>query len=356
MVGFDQTQNFFDIVKQKCNDENKQYERYIQAKENASVVITSCLQMVRTISKFGDDKKNKNKNKIQNRSTDRMFDYLCKNRGDYLGINILGLGQSNQYKSISKSWNDDDKYQFENTILLFIKDINKEILDLQNLLSLSIFVIFLYKKRNSNESSIMQQHNYFQYQKRVLICLKFSIDGLSSEMKSLIRSKMKFQHDLSSILGDAYAHTSLRGSAKTYVTNTEGCDMFIQEMLNDYKRKAYNMIEKKMNFFDDTKRLFLRESQQMLQAIESEKDEVLLAEQKTNEICSLLEMFTENITSQDTVIGTIESIVTQSADDLKTGNKELEKATERGRVTRSMFVILVVALTFSLLFLDWFKS
>ncbi|ETO05999.1 hypothetical protein RFI_31396 [Reticulomyxa filosa] len=83
-----------------------------------------------------------------------------------------------------------------------------------------------------------------------------------------------------------------------------------------------------MNFFDDTKRLFLRESQQMLQAIESEKDEVLLAEQKTNEICSLLEMFTENITSQDTVIGTIESIVTQSVDDLKTGNKEVKQKKE----------------------------
>ncbi|ETO06000.1 hypothetical protein RFI_31397 [Reticulomyxa filosa] len=211
MVGFDQTQNFFDIVKQKCNDENKQYERYIQAKENVSVVITSCLQTEIKKRKVNLEMTKKIKiKKIQNRSTDRMFDYLCKNRGDYLRINILGLGQSNQYKSISKSWNDDDKYQFENTILLFIKDINKEILDLQNLL-------------NSNESSIMQQHNYFQYQKRVLICLKFRIDGLFSEMKSLIRSKMKFQHDLSSILDDAYAHTSLSLTQRDAICSSKKC-------------------------------------------------------------------------------------------------------------------------------------
>eukprot|EP01083_Nonionella_stella_P249727 863190_1 len=101
---------------------------------------------------------------------------------------------------------------------------------------------------------------------------------------------------------------------------------------------------------------FKKENEEMIQLLEQEHKEVTAAEQKTAEIVDLLNLFTDQVINQESVVTSIGTAISGSLDNLELANKALEQANKRGKDTRTVFITVVLTLTFSLLFLDWYKS
>lgn len=94
----------------------------------------------------------------------------------------------------------------------------------------------------------------------------------------------------------------------------------------------------------------------MMSTLIEEEQAVVKAERQTTEIVEMLNFIGEKVVEQDAVIGNIYDIIDTSLSNMKEGVKDLEKAKDRGQTTRLVFVSFVLALTFALLFLDWYKA
>ena len=101
---------------------------------------------------------------------------------------------------------------------------------------------------------------------------------------------------------------------------------------------------------------FKRENEEMVKYFDQQHEEVMKAEQKTTEIVELMGLFAQELLRQGGTVMSIYQAGLSTLENLELGNKELEKAKERGKQNRTVFITVVLTLAFSLVFLDWYKS
>ena len=108
-------------------------------------------------------------------------------------------------------------------------------------------------------------------------------------------------------------------------------------------------------FSENEQKMFEQENKELEQLLNEEYQQAIKAEKTTREVVELLNTFTELVMTQDVTISNIFDNIDTSVDNIKMGNIELQKAKKYGKTSRKMFISLILALTFSLLFLDYYK-
>jgi len=117
--------------------------------------------------------------------------------------------------------------------------------------------------------------------------------------------------------------------------------------------------EKDGKTFDQSSReveQFEKENAQLLRLLEVEANqkESEQIEQKSEEVSQAVTFFNENVIEQAEVIGNIYDNVEDAVNLVYEGNAQLKQKEERSTSTQATIIIVLVVLTFSVLFLDWF--
>ena len=295
----------------------------------------------------------------------------------------------------NKIWNEDDRFKFENQVLMFVKDITAQITDLSKLL-------------DSSELEI--NHDYIQHQKNILKCLRLEVTSLSDKIKHLIKArsqalhsmhidhesdllKQKQEKKLDQFVDDIMDDIMIENQIEIQQENKSNLDKF-KEMLklknlknmgmgmtttmtikNKDDAQDLNVIDEEDEKYgvgmghnlrmDDGQNMelsqweiqeFKRENEEMVKYFDQQYEEVVKAEQSTTEIVELIGLLTEELLRQDGTVMSIDQAILKSLENLELGNKELQKAQERGKQNRTVFITVVLTLAFSLVFLDWYKS
>lgn len=85
------------------------------------------------------------------------------------------------------------------------------------------------------------------------------------------------------------------------------------------------------------------------------RDEVQLLHRKVNQISKLQEMFREKVQEQDIELNEVHEIAVQSSENIKGGNEQIREAMQKNASWRALFLIYVITLGFTILFLDWYN-
>lgn len=102
--------------------------------------------------------------------------------------------------------------------------------------------------------------------------------------------------------------------------------------------------------------LYESENQSLLQSLETNLDSMKTAEKKLVEISDMLTMFTTKIEEQSDTIELIESNINQTNINIDTGIEHLKKAVASSAQGTQFNIFVLLVMSFSLLFLDWFNS
>ena len=255
-------------------------------------------------------------------------------------------------------------------------------------------------------------HQYIRHQKTILQCLRVKVTSLSDDIKHLIRARSvslqnrqtqreweqrqkseskEMQQFGDELISKGTIHEVLNRDQRQQRAPNKKIETIVEDIKEDHPDSESDATTKQVvrdlmmsktetkmeedenvdfgmngdggNGFMDKMDLsnleiqeFMKENEDMVKMLEEEEQEVMLAEQKTVGIMDLMDMFTEQVVNQNSTIGGIETSILASLENLEIGNRELEKARERGKDTRTVFMTVVLTLTFSLLFLEWYKS
>lgn len=98
----------------------------------------------------------------------------------------------------------------------------------------------------------------------------------------------------------------------------------------------------------------LEENRQLLDSLEENLDQIRRAESKMAEISGLIALFTTKVVEQEEQINSIYDHAIKSTLHVHSGIAQLKKAAQRGVTFRMMILFMILMLSFSLLFLDWY--
>jgi len=115
--------------------------------------------------------------------------------------------------------------------------------------------------------------------------------------------------------------------------------------------------EKDEKTFDQSSReveQFEKENAQLMLLLEANQKESEQIERNAEEVSQAVTFFNENVIEQAEVIGNIYDNVEDAVNLVYEGNAQLKQKEERSASTQATIIIVIVVLTFSVLFLDWF--
>eukprot|EP01084_Bolivina_argentea_P087291 157668_1 len=358
MVGQNRTKEFLEYIRVKTKGSSNSTSTNDTSKD--SFFITTGKQMLFNIKQ------------MHKMISENQSNYLDLNRFLNITTSITNTCQTSKHthhylNKQNKIWTEDDRFKFENQVLMFVKDITTQITNLSQLLE---------------NSDVSTDHDYILHQTNILKCLRFEVSSLSDKISHLIKERSKTLHD-----------THCMNNSNIYKQKiNEQLDKFVDEIMKEEIDKKNKTMDEKINKiskidFKTTKndlsvlpeneekyggngngmdinmelsnmeiQEFKKENEEMIQLLEQEHKEVTAAEQKTAEIVDLLNLFTDQVINQESVVTSIGTAISGSLDNLELANKALEQANKRGKDTRTVFITVVLTLTFSLLFLDWYKS
>ena len=98
----------------------------------------------------------------------------------------------------------------------------------------------------------------------------------------------------------------------------------------------------------------LAENHQLHDSLQENLDQIRKAEGKMAEISQMLALFSAKVLEQEEQIDTIYDQAIQSTLHVHSGISQLKKAAQRGVTFRMMILFMILMLSFSLLFLDWY--
>ncbi|KAJ3375944.1 hypothetical protein GGF31_000009 [Allomyces arbusculus] len=99
-----------------------------------------------------------------------------------------------------------------------------------------------------------------------------------------------------------------------------------------------------------------RENRALLEQYASKLDEIKAAEQSLLTIAQLQADIAQHLASQQTAIETLFEEAAQQTDQVCEGNAQLVQAREAAKGARLWFLVMVLVLSFTLLFLDWYAG
>ena len=100
----------------------------------------------------------------------------------------------------------------------------------------------------------------------------------------------------------------------------------------------------------------LTENHHLLDSLESNLDAMHRAEASMASIANLMSLFQTKVLQQEEQIETIYDQAIQSTLHVHSGINQLKQAIQRGVTFRMMMLFMILVLSFSLLFLDWYSS
>lgn len=102
--------------------------------------------------------------------------------------------------------------------------------------------------------------------------------------------------------------------------------------------------------------MFESENELLYNELNSLSDEVKQIESKVVHIAELQELFTEKVLQQDRDIERIATAVVSATDNMKDANEQIRQAIQRNAGLRVWILFILLVLSFSLLFLDWYND
>ncbi|KNE59426.1 hypothetical protein AMAG_03704 [Allomyces macrogynus ATCC 38327] len=99
-----------------------------------------------------------------------------------------------------------------------------------------------------------------------------------------------------------------------------------------------------------------RENRALLEQYASKLDEIKAAEQSLLTIAQLQADIAQHLATQQTAIETLFEEAAQQTDQVREGNAQLVQAREAAKGARLWFLVMVLVLSFTLLFLDWYAG
>lgn len=99
-----------------------------------------------------------------------------------------------------------------------------------------------------------------------------------------------------------------------------------------------------------------QENQQLFEELTTLTDDVKLAEAKIIEVSRLQAVLSENIAQQAATIDQIYSNVVEATENVSEGNEQVKQAIKSSIDFQLGVFLFFVMCSFSLLFLDWYKS
>ncbi|KAI9136067.1 hypothetical protein BKA69DRAFT_1179205 [Paraphysoderma sedebokerense] len=102
------------------------------------------------------------------------------------------------------------------------------------------------------------------------------------------------------------------------------------------------------------KMLLESENREIMNRLESKLEHVRQAESTLLEIANIQTQLSHHLSAQSSVITQLYNDATLQTDNVREGNKYLVKAQKRGSDSRIIVLVILIVLTFVLLFLDWY--
>lgn len=110
------------------------------------------------------------------------------------------------------------------------------------------------------------------------------------------------------------------------------------------------------NLSTEELQIFEEENEQLHAQFTGLLSEMHQLEQNVTEVAHLQEQFTEKIVEQDRDIERVYGVVVGSTENIKDANEQLRQAIQRNAGLRVYVLFFLLVMSFSLLFLDWYKG
>lgn len=107
---------------------------------------------------------------------------------------------------------------------------------------------------------------------------------------------------------------------------------------------------------DPVQAQLLQENAALLRSFEGDLDAIQQAESKAHDIANMITLFHTKVLEQSEQIDRIDSQTIESTSMIENGIEQLRRAAGRGASFRMMILFVIVVLSFSLLFLDWYST
>ncbi|CAK9300626.1 unnamed protein product [Gordionus sp. m RMFG-2023] len=113
--------------------------------------------------------------------------------------------------------------------------------------------------------------------------------------------------------------------------------------------------EKSSNFTQEEIQEFEQENRKIYEEYTSSLNEIQSIEKKMVEISRLQDVLTDNLLTQDESIDRVADSTVNTTENVKQGNVEILQALQHKAGVRVWMLFILIVLTFSLLFLDWYN-
>eukprot|EP01084_Bolivina_argentea_P224415 379484_1 len=205
MVGQNRTPEFLEYVRIKTETSSNSTKHHDTIED--SIIITTSKQMRLSITK------------MHQRVSERQYQYLDLNRFLNPSSSIDTTSKHPHHTStLHDVWTEEDRFQFENEILIFVKDITSQITKLTELL---------------NSSELKTEHDYIKHQKNILQCLRFEVMSLSDKIRHLIKAR-------STALHMQHTHSSEDGLGLKKSIKQQDLEAFVDQMMKKEARGNEN--------------------------------------------------------------------------------------------------------------------
>lgn len=141
---------------------------------------------------------------------------------------------------------------------------------------------------------------------------------------------------------------------KNIAIEDENNDFQLIEEIQDSQPNINDLLE---NDLTEQELLSLESENDFLyDELTSQMQEVKQIEGEVIEVSKLTQIFAENIVSQLSSIETIHKSAVETNSNLTTGNENIKEAMKKNAALRLWILFIIVVLSFTLLFLDWYNE
>ncbi|XP_054714597.1 syntaxin-18-like isoform X1 [Uloborus diversus] len=262
----------------------------------------------------------------------KMKDFLLEHRKDYISVNHTLHGVSNM-SDAERDKIDSEAQAFMQMCVEVIKTLNAEVKK-----------TVLPQLKEHQEAVISLINQYLKavckiYSGQKAIRVKQAIDR-----QKMLRLESDFKERKSSVGEDTFPKP-------LEVENTKPSSGSELALVNDYVATEPQDLDISPEEFQ----MFEEENQRLYDDMNTLVDEVREIEGKVVEIGKLQQILSEKVLQQDQDINRISDTVMGTTENIKEGNEEIREAMKKNASFRVWILFILIVLSFSLLFLDWYS-